>query len=328
MAASSTCCCPTCSASTVARPTTRSWRRSATRSRRGATPTVTDDREVPLLHAQAPRPAADRRASDDGDGRARAAAGDRDARSPTCWRSSTDFHELYARRRDPGADRPVRRRPVQHLPLVRSSRTRSRSRPRCTPTIAASCSRPCARTAAPARRSSPRPGPGSPAATTTTCARSSGSSWCAGRPRSRCGGCSRRRGHASGSAATQPGFVDMPTCGSTTSPTSGDDELVTMFWSDQLFDPDDPTSTRSRRRPGGVGMKGDDDRRHPAGDHPARRACIARLDAHRRPRARAHRPELRPPARTRSSSRSSGSARPTTTSASTRRRSAGCSARR
>ena len=35
----------------------------------------------------------------------------------------------------------------------------------------------------------------------------------------------------------QPCAVDMPTCGRTTSPTSGDDVLITLFWSDELFDP-------------------------------------------------------------------------------------------
>ena len=51
-AASPTCCCPTCSASTGVPATTPSSRPSPTRWRPGGRPNVTGDREIELLHAQ------------------------------------------------------------------------------------------------------------------------------------------------------------------------------------------------------------------------------------------------------------------------------------
>ena len=65
-----------------------------------------------------------------------------------------------------------------------------------------------------------------------------------------------------------PALLDMPTMWVHNIRNAGDSELVTLFWADQLFDPEHPDTFRSRSR-GPADDQGDDHRGHPAGDHPA-----------------------------------------------------------
>ena len=53
----------------------------------------------------------------------------------------------------------------------------------------------------------------------------------------------------------RPGFVDMPTLWVHNITNVGKEDLVTMFWSDQLLDPDRPDQYAEAVDPGVSGMK-------------------------------------------------------------------------
>ena len=94
-----------------------------------------------------------------------------------------------------------------------------------------------------------------------------------------------------------PAAVDMPTMWAHNITNTGDIELMTLFWTDALFDPEHPDTYPEPVRSTGAEIEvthdeGHDRRRHPAGDHPAVAGDrAARRDG--RPRPRAHRAELR-----------------------------------
>ena len=76
--------------------------------------------------------------------------------------------------------------------------------------------------------------------TTTICTRWSGSSWSRVRRRSRCADSCTTTSSRSGSPVTQPSFVDMPTLWVHHLRNVGAGELVTVFWADQLLDAERP----------------------------------------------------------------------------------------
>ena len=159
-----------------------------------------------------------------GAGRPRRARRGRAARrrrgAATCC---SGFHALYAERGEvPDLSDRVRGRPVQHLPLVPSSPSmfpdlpaRSTRDPRgdLFETVA------CARRHRPGLRVDHR-ARATRAATTTTCTRSSGSSWCRARPRSRCAGSSRRGRDVPALGRPAGRSWTCRRCGCTTSATS------------------------------------------------------------------------------------------------------------
>ena len=177
-------------------------------------PTVTGDREVPLLHAQDAAARADRRrsapdatassrrrASRVGDRRgARPAAASSTRSTPTRARS----RHLDRRRSRSNLFNTYRAcRVPRHVPdLAR----------RCTPTSAATCSRPCAPTAAPGRRSSRPPCPGATRGDHYHLHKVERFFVVKGEAEiSPAPAAARRRRDVPARAASTPAFVDMPT---------------------------------------------------------------------------------------------------------------------
>ena len=100
------------------------------------------------------------------------------------------------------------------------------------------------RTAVKARPSCLPPGPASPAASTSTCERWSGSSFSAAGTDQPSRGCTATRSLSFDVDGKRPAVVDMPTMWVHNITNTGDTELTTLFWTQSLFDPAAPDTFR------------------------------------------------------------------------------------
>ena len=164
------------------------------------------------------------------------------------------------------------------------------------------------------------------AATTSTAARSSGSPCSRARPTSRCGGCFTDEVIEFRVTGDEPVAVDMPTMWAHNITNTGDRAAHTSFWIERDLRPGTTPTRIAEAVP-------DDARRLKVMTVVGTRPEIIRLSRgdrparpHRRPRAGAHRPELRLRAQRHLLRGARTPRSPTTSSGSTRRRSARCSA--
>ena len=155
------------------------------------------------------------------------------------WTSCTSSRRRYATGEFPDLSTPVPGRPLQHLPrgaLPAALPDRAACR---TPMPEAPSSRRCAAAAARASRASRRPCPG---VTRGEHYHLREDRAVRGRRRaarrSRCGGCSTTTSSSSRSTGDAPCAVDMPTGWAHNITNTGDDVLVTQFWSHELFRPE------------------------------------------------------------------------------------------